>query len=327
MKTTTALTLLLACLGTTVAAQDELFPLHIGDSWTYVADLPNGDTLENTRTIDRASRQGAWLWLDSFHGVACWVDARRNRIYAFHDGQVTLLYDFRPRVAGWSINLSSACLTGRVQVGARDETVVTPAGTFTGCTRLDYQINCTDAGVRSEWLAPGVGVVQYTTSSIMGLVEHRLQRAIVDGKVIPEPIASDRGVTVALSLDSYRYVIDVSPIPGGGSHPPTVIEARFALQNRTDQDLALDFRTAQVFDIVLRNASGREVWRWSDGRLFAQFGSQQIVAAGKDLVIEEQILTRIGRTDIPPGDYTLEIALSSVQRFSGSAALRIIHAR
>ena len=99
-----ALTMTVLFLIPAASAQDDLFPLNLGDSWVYEAELPTGITVETTRTIERTSNRGSWLLLDSFHGVTCWVDARRNRIYALHEGRVSLVYDLSPTAVSWSIS-------------------------------------------------------------------------------------------------------------------------------------------------------------------------------------------------------------------------------
>lgn len=44
-----------------------------------------------------------------------------------------------------------------------NSTIVTPAGNFNNCLRLERQTNsdCSDAGVMVEWWAPGVGLVKW----------------------------------------------------------------------------------------------------------------------------------------------------------------------
>lgn len=45
----------------------------------------------------------------------------------------------------------------------------------------------------------------------------------------------------------------------------------FTLINRSKEKLSLIFRTGQQYDIIIKDASGLEIYRWSDGRIFAQF--------------------------------------------------------
>jgi hypothetical protein len=55
------------------------------------------------------------------------------------------------------------------------EPVVTPAGTFTGCLRIEpLQKRCADAGMIREWWAPGVGMVRSEQDNIAGYVNYVL---------------------------------------------------------------------------------------------------------------------------------------------------------
>jgi len=55
------------------------------------------------------------------------------------------------------------------------EPIVTPAGTFTGCLRIEpLQKRCADAGMVAEWWAPGVGMVRSEQDNIAGYVEYVL---------------------------------------------------------------------------------------------------------------------------------------------------------
>jgi hypothetical protein len=44
----------------------------------------------------------------------------------------------------------------------------------------------------------------------------------------------------------------------------------FHLTNNDDDRLELVFPSGQTHDIVVRDSAGREVWRWSSGRMFTQ---------------------------------------------------------
>ncbi len=49
--------------------------------------------------------------------------------------------------------------------------------------------------------------------------------------------------------------------------------------------MTLSFSSAQRFDLWLEDSSGRELWRWSDGRMFAQVvGSETLEPGGRTLL-------------------------------------------
>jgi len=78
-----------------------------------------------------------------------------------------------------------------VEVGSTNETVVTPAGTFLNCYRLDVVypfFSSVGHGYNSFFFAPGVGLVQYVAFSASDDEDttYRLHHAKIralDGKV------------------------------------------------------------------------------------------------------------------------------------------------
>jgi hypothetical protein len=62
---------------------------------------------------------------------------------------------------------------------------------------------------------------------------------------------------------------------------------------------ALAFATAQRFDLVVRDRSGREVWRWSVGQMFAQVLGQETIPPGGVLTYTATL-----ERGLPPGSYT-----------------------
>jgi len=73
----------------------------------------------------------------------------------------------------------------------------------------------------------------------------------------------------------------------------------FDLTNSTDADTALRFSNGQRLEVTLSDESG-EVYRWSDGMLFAQAIAQVDLAAGETTAY----LLRADALDLPPGEYT-----------------------
>jgi hypothetical protein len=53
------------------------------------------------------------------------------------------------------------------------------------------------------------------------------------------------------------------------------------LTNNTRQSLRLEFPTSQRYDFVVQRPDGSEVWRWSNGQMFAQHVSSEELKAGE----------------------------------------------
>ena len=79
--------------------------------------------------------------------------------------------------------------------------------------------------------------------------------------------------------------------------------------NGTPRPVRLSFRTAQRFDLVMEDGQGREVWRWSAGRLFAQvLGEETLGPSGGEFVGQA---TAKGR--FPPGIYTVKGTIPAME--------------
>ncbi len=97
-----------------------------------------------------------------------------------------------------------------------------------------------------------------------------------------------RGLTVTLTADKAVYA------------PGEPITFTLWMVNGTPKAVRLSFRTAQRFDFVMEDDQGREVWRWSVGRLFAHvLGEETLSPSGGEFLTRA---TAEGK--FPPGAYT-----------------------
>jgi hypothetical protein len=81
----------------------------------------------------------------------------------------------------------------------------------------------------------------------------------------------------------------------------------FALRvmNEGDRKVELNFPNGQTHDIAVLDASGREVWRWSDGRLFTGAYQNRVLRSADTLSFAESW------TAPAPGRYTAVARLVS----------------
>jgi hypothetical protein len=90
--------------------------------------------------------------------------------------------------------------------------------------------------------------------------------------------------------------------------PAGARSVRFALSvaNGTSKRVELTFPTGQTHDFVVLDATGREVWRWSDGRMFTQLMQNKLLDVRDIVTYDEQ-------WPAPPaaGRYTLVAVLRS----------------
>jgi hypothetical protein len=85
-------------------------------------------------------------------------------------------------------------------------------------------------------------------------------------------------------------------------------DVKFTLHvaNRAEKNVELMFPSGQTHDFVVRDSAGREVWRWSEGRMFTQALQSKAISGGDEATYEEawSAGTRAGR-------FTVEATLRS----------------
>ena len=80
--------------------------------------------------------------------------------------------------------------------------------------------------------------------------------------------------------------------------------------NRTAESLTFDFRDTQHYDFIIEDAEGNSVWRWSEGRMFAQMLGEETLGPGR----EEVVYTETYAGPLQPGGYEVIGALISTNR-------------
>lgn len=87
-------------------------------------------------------------------------------------------------------------------------------------------------------------------------------------------------------------------------------EISFALNvvNNTKKNVELNFPTGQTHDFVVIDSAGREMWRWSEGRMFTQALRNKLLGKGEALEITE---TMKRDKPLPAGRYTARALLTS----------------
>ena len=76
------------------------------------------------------------------------------------------------------------------------------------------------------------------------------------------------------------------------------IEFDFRVTNNTDRKLELLFPTGQTHELVVVDSLGREVWRWSEGRMFTQSIQNKLLESSAVLGF-----TAAWRGEVQPGRY------------------------
>lgn len=65
------------------------------------------------------------------------------------------------------------------------------------------------------------------------------------------------------------------------------VQFSIAVHNGTRRSVELDFPDGQTHDFVVLDSVGREVWRWSEGRMFTQAMQNRLVGSHDSVVYHE----------------------------------------
>ena len=87
-------------------------------------------------------------------------------------------------------------------------------------------------------------------------------------------------------------------------------EVSFALHvvNNTKKGVELTFPTGQTHDFIVVDSVGREMWRWSEGRMFTQALRNKLLGRGESLELGETLKRD---KPLPPGRYVARAQLTS----------------
>ena len=102
--------------------------------------------------------------------------------------------------------------------------------------------------------------------------------------------AETERVKVVLLADNVMYT------PG----EPIMLTLRVI--NDTSKPVSLSFPTAQRFDLLMQNHQGREVWRWSAGRFFAQVLGKEVLKPSRGELLYHATVER----EFTQGVYTVQ---------------------
>jgi hypothetical protein len=237
----------------------EFFPLQVGNTWTY---------RETTTGQEFKVRVGTPVFTNGqvYYSLSGYTNNRllvrknqyQNLVYLQEEtGTDLLLASFEPFEGGswiaWLRPCESDAIT-HVKRVVHDG----PAGPIQDVLDVQYRnFGCADAGLNSEQYAENIGMVQRVVNTIAGprrfdLVYARLGNLLID--------ASPHG----------RFSISL-----GGTTSDDSFQVTLRLQTNQSMPVRLAFPSAQEYDAVLRDADGNVVWKWSEGRAFAQIAHLQ----------------------------------------------------
>lgn len=144
---------------------------------------------------------------------------------------------------------------------------------------------------RSDWVLRGEGGSIYCTGALpFSPTEQLGRRAKVEATVkltkdgwpylhvlAVTPLRGIEGLCCYLSTDGFIYKAGAT------------IQMKLLVRNDDSVPVRLPFRSAKQYDFWLIDDGGKEVWRWSRGKMFAQVLMERTLAPGEQYLIEEKL--------------------------------------
>ncbi len=295
--------LLLGMMATAAMADAHgLFPMEQGDYFVFEATHPSGmETLERFDVVENyygwrrwnGHPFGAGWFITTDRWFVKWVGRAEGLIDA--DAQ---LYDH------WPVETPDPCLGANSDISLQRTgfTLQTRAGTFQDCQSYEVAGTCADAGLSTLTVAPGVGIVRYTESTIAGPVVHELIEASVGGVQYPLPAPRFH---VAGATDKAVYTHYQLP---SGQVSVAEIAVELTVGNDSTEDLPVRFSGNYRYDFTLAplNDPDNPVTTWSHGKAFTKNLVFTDLAAGDELTYRDVLPARDDNgVLLPAGLYVL----------------------
>lgn len=282
------------------AQANDYFPIQSGDTATY-ANVTFGQEAAAAIEVAVTAQSGRhWKQVNHFLGqqsVWLWSQPDSNKLYLF-DPQAgpQLLIDF-DAAAGtqFSARLSACDQQARVA----EKTAYLPAGNggFYDVIRVEFSGPCQLGGISSAWFARDLGLVQWQSAGYFvgaAVPTYRLQQAQLQGVMYPET----PGLSYSVELPSAAVELtETASLP-----------VYLTLTNATTSPLQLQFASMQHFDVELSDQQGQLLYRWSDGKFFAQALNTVTLEAGHSRRFGTRLaLSEPQLAGVTAGSYTLTL--------------------
>ncbi|HEV8131488.1 MAG TPA: BsuPI-related putative proteinase inhibitor [Acidobacteriota bacterium] len=129
-------------------------------------------------------------------------------------------------------------------------------------------------------------------------------------------VVLDGKAEVILEIDRFEYSSDPANI--------SIVRAKLTLRNLTSEAIPFHFSSAQITDWILLDSTGKQIWRWSDDRVFATLVQDRTLESTPWEFEEEIPLASEKNKPYPPGNYILKGVMTADKRIEASISFQII---
>jgi hypothetical protein len=305
-------------------AQTDYFPLQAGNQWIYrstagtftlqVVESQVVGNQEHFLVRGLPSQPEILLWKDDAGRILYWdAEAKTDKVWL----DTTAAEGAETETGVDSCNKSSV-------ITSREAAYKGPVGEFNNALAVRYTVaNCADAGIDSDVLLPSVGLLRRTWQTFAGPRPYDLVYAKLGGRtVISEP-----ELAFGLSLDRAVYVADLMPPVDPNKAVPLML-VRMTLRNTTKDNLTLNFPSGQVYDLVIRDAGGKQIFQWSANKTFVAVLHSETVQGEANWAVSVPLGEQTNSTaqPWPDGRYTVEAWLTTDggKLYGGTVAFEIM---
>lgn len=294
------------------AQTPDYFPLEPGNEWVYRTSGAFRAGAREPFVVMRIARTEVrgglpYALLEGEPRGPVWLrqDAQ-GTVWAYDPGGDRLWYAFgKPEGESYETRLPYCC--GRAMIASKKARWDGPSGGSDFGLEMRYP-GVFQLGLDKEVFLPYIGLVE-RWENIGGPLVARLE--LVYARVGGVTVLSRPEVSFSLSIDQQTYQ------PGGR------LRARMTLRN-TGEPLDVEFRSGQIYDLAIKDSTGRVQWQWSAGRQFLLVVQRLTLQGGERNWVEEApLMTAEG--PLPPGDYVAEawLATSGGVKYRASAGFAI----
>ena len=317
-------------LSTTPTEESQVyFPAKPGLVWTYAGRPVETARVVRIVEVELANGTSEMVW-EGLAGRRTIQYRTAGQVWEVRNGQERLLLDLQaPEGSVWTIPpLEDAddLLDGTgFTVTDRSAAVRVPYGVLEDCVYLRMRPSpaLADAGVTEAWFAPGLGLVQWTETTIVGPQTYELlsfgyandgsadadSTVVSPGWPLPEPrplpvdtLIAFEGMENAavVDRDGIRYELAADQ-PTYTQGDVMVMAYRITLVERDSVRFA--FGSTQQIEFLLVDSEGRKRWVWSEGLSFGEVLTALSLSRGESKTFYARM--RVSDASLPRGEYAL----------------------
>ncbi len=289
----------------------DMLPLQPGNYWVY-REAGGTGTFTVRVGAPLGTANAVYYRLHGYVGQSIWVRYNDAGTLVYLDEEAEqdrVLTSFEAVTGGWSSAPLRPC-EQETQVDPKGGEYAGPVGRFRNATALRYRsFGCGDTGVTAEKYLPSIGMVQREVTTLRGPSVYELAEARIGGMLFTASPAASFDVMITES----------------GNTTPQKLKATLRLTTPLAEPTTIAYRDAQEYDLQLWNERGEQIYRWSDGLVFAVGSWERNVSGTIRFDIEFEPRGLVGGV-LPDGQYMAEAWITggpSRRAFAAMTSFRV----